>query len=37
MTNIDNIDVEELIKVLEDMISERIPIYQGCHLLLGNV
>ncbi|OWR32305.1 hypothetical protein CDO73_01465 [Saccharibacillus sp. O23] len=33
MTDMDQNNIEEAIKVLEDMITERIPIHLGCHLL----
>ena len=35
MTEMDERNIDELIKVLEDMINERIPVHQGCHLLSG--
>ncbi|MGG4345135.1 hypothetical protein [Paenibacillus lautus] len=34
MSNTDN-NIEELKRILEDMINEKIPIHLGCHRLSG--
>ncbi|MBU5351098.1 hypothetical protein KQI74_02320 [Paenibacillus barcinonensis] len=35
MTDIDDRNIEEVIKSLEDIVNERMPIHKGCHLLSG--